>query len=192
MQHTDLGHDESSAISQPSFGPGPNANLLHRFTTQAGWIIGVFWIVTIMSVVLTQILFRKGFNNPLPWPEEAAQLSLVLLTFIGAGVLATEDLHIQVGALTDRLPAAIGRIIEIIRTLIMIIVPAGLVYGAMPLIIQTFNTKTPALRITRGWIFSLVAFGLLWAVVGAASTLRARLRLINEADSRQTTTQQFA
>lgn len=192
MKDTDLGHDESSATTQPSFGPGPNANLFHRFTTQAGWVIGVFWITTIMSVVLTQILFRKGLNNPLPWPEEAAQLSLVLLTFIGAGVLATEDLHIQVGALTDRLPTSAARIIEIIRTAIMIIVPAGLVYGAMPLIIMTFNTKTPALRITRGWIFSLVAFGLMWAVVGAALTLRARLKRIDHPDSRQTNTQQFA
>ena len=59
---------------------------------------------SMMIVVTAQIVMRYALNSPLFWSEEFARYVYVWLVFIGSAYCVTQDKHVAVTLVTDRLP----------------------------------------------------------------------------------------
>jgi len=61
--------------------------------------------ITIGMIVLVtlQIIMRYVFKSPLIWSEELARFDLVLLTFFGSSLAMSQNEHIYVSIVVDKL-----------------------------------------------------------------------------------------
>lgn len=78
-----------------------------------------------MIVVTAQIIMRYILNRPLLWSEEFARYVYVWLVFIGAAYCVTQNKHVAVTLVTDRLPVSVQKALKITCNLL---VAAALIY----------------------------------------------------------------
>ena len=65
------------------------------------------------GVVILQVVLRYVFNQPLVWTDEAAAYLLVWVSFIGWTMASRKRIHIGIGVIVDRLPAATRRALHV-------------------------------------------------------------------------------
>lgn len=80
---------------------------------------------SMMAVVTAQIVMRYLFNSPLLWSEEFARYVYVWLVFIGSAYCVTQDKHVAVTLVTDRMPSMVRKGVKIVCNLL---VAAALIY----------------------------------------------------------------
>ncbi|WP_312666972.1 TRAP transporter small permease [Tissierella praeacuta] len=125
-------------------------NILSKF------LIVLFWGMCI--VVFMGVIFRF-IKKPLVWAEEYALISMVWLTFIGAGIVYEYNSHLAVDLLLVVLPKKSSKVIELITDIIVFPFFVALIIGGAIMVNITKNSITPALNIS-------VAFQYLPALVG--------------------------
>lgn len=76
-----------------------------------GLAIGLFGVM--FGVVILQVVLRYVFNQPLVWTDEAAAYLLVWVSFFGWAMASRKRIHIGIGVLVDRLPAATRRVLHL-------------------------------------------------------------------------------
>jgi len=109
-------------------------------------------------VVFMGVIFRF-IKKPLVWAEEYALISMVWLTFIGAGIVYEYNSHLAVDLLLVVLPKKSSKVIELITDIIVFPFFVALIIGGAIMVNITKNSITPALNIS-------VAFQYLPALVG--------------------------
>ncbi len=72
-------------------------------------VLAVILFVLMLGTVLVQIVLRYVFDAPLVWSDEAAQYLFVWVSFMGWTMAARKRIHIGIGVIVDRLPAALRR-----------------------------------------------------------------------------------
>lgn len=79
-------------------------------------------LVLISVIVPWGVFTRYGLNSASSWPEAAAILLSIVLTFFGAAACYRVELHMRVSFVRDHLPPAWGRIADIAAELVMLLV----------------------------------------------------------------------
>ena len=74
---------------------------------------------SMMAVVTAQIVMRYLFNSPLLWSEEFARYVYVWLVFIGSAYCVTQDKHVAVTLVTDRMPSMVRKGVKIVCNLLV-------------------------------------------------------------------------
>lgn len=82
---------------------------LLRRAEKAHDAIAVVLFVLMLGIVLLQVVLRYAFNAPLVWTDEAAQYLFVWVSFLGWTMATRKRIHIGIGVVIDRLPAAARR-----------------------------------------------------------------------------------
>jgi tripartite ATP-independent transporter DctM subunit len=115
-------------------------------------------------LAVTQVFFRYGLNNSLPWPEEVARLGFVWVVFLGMGIAIHRDGHLRID-LIDKLTAPLGPIVPVaLRVVFIAAACIALVFHGMDLVWRSMSF-TPALMIPIKWLFLSVPAGAMLGLV---------------------------
>jgi len=84
-------------------------NLFTRFTSFANTgvvAVGALAFGTLPVIVAYDVIARYVFNAPSIWVNEIAVYLVQVMVFLSMGLLVTDNSHVRVTLLTDRLPPA--------------------------------------------------------------------------------------
>jgi len=76
-------------------------------------------MVLISLIVPWGVFTRYGLNSASSWPEPAAILLSIVLTFFGAAACYRVGLHMRVSFVRDRMPPRLGRLADMLAELLM-------------------------------------------------------------------------
>lgn len=105
-------------------GPsGPGQRLL--------MLIASLLIAATVSLTFGQVVLRYVFNQPQTWAEEVGRYLFIWITFLGAAVAFSRDIHIRVDAVMELLGPAVARAGDLIRRLIEAAAVGALLYSGI-------------------------------------------------------------
>lgn len=132
-------------------------------------------LVAMTLVVFLQVFFRYVVNAPLSWPEEAARILIVWLSFVGAYMAMRENKHLGFGLLVEKLPVRMqkavgvaGRISVVI--FLLVVVREGYAFAA-----SNIDVPMPYTDISTGiWVYSV------FPIAGALMLVQSVLDVVRE------------
>ena len=87
-------------------------------------------LVLIAAIVPWGVFTRYVLNSAASWPEPAAILLSIVLTFFGAAACYRVGMHMRVSFVADRIPAPFNRLADILAELVMLVMGGFMVsYG---------------------------------------------------------------
>ncbi|WP_299867267.1 TRAP transporter small permease subunit [uncultured Hoeflea sp.] len=118
----------------------------------------LIFLVTVLGI--GQVISRYVFNSSLVWSEELIRLLYVWLVLIAASTAP----HMKISFLEGMLPRFWTQILKVAQTLIMLVLLALLVWGALRLNTAFGNDRYVTLGVAKSWYWTgAVVGGLLWA-----------------------------
>ena len=116
-------------------------------------------LVTLVLLLLVNVFMRYILRTPIEWTEEAGQLLLIWLTFIGAAMAAGERRHMAMDALQRALSPVYRRYGEIIIGILIIGCLAIIIYYGWNM--TTFNARrlSESLRISYALFYAAIPTG---------------------------------
>lgn len=137
--------------------------------------LGGLSIVLMVAAILVQVVFRYGFNNALPWPDEAARFCMLWMVGFLAPVALRRGGFVAVDALAFALPRRLASILN----LLLIMIASLVVFIAVKIgwsEVTGFSGRfaTAALyvplsfdfsewfRVPRSWMMASILFGFTW------------------------------
>jgi len=154
----------------------------NRFGTALRYLMGIVLLAAI-AIMLAGVLLRylvgpvaQALDLPridFFWVEEAGEMLLGWLTFVGAGIGILERSHFGISALVEQLSPAAQRLIY--RFNMLLAAGFGLMLGWHGWQLAQLNATltTPALEISMGWLYAaLAAGGVLIAICALIAMIR--------------------
>ncbi|MEC9367112.1 MAG: TRAP transporter small permease [Pseudomonadota bacterium] len=86
-------------------------------------------MVTLTSIVIVAVIYRKGLNNSLSWYDEVAEIMLIWVTYFGSALAALRRKHIGFDGFLLSLPLGARVIAYVISEIIVIGFFVILTYG---------------------------------------------------------------
>lgn len=114
---------------------------------------------SMMIVVTAQIVMRYVLNSPLLWSEEFARYVYVWLVFIGSAYCVTQNKHVAVTLVTDRLPVLWQKALKVFCNLLAV---AALIYMLPHSARYAFkqgNLLSGCMQIPMSWVFAAIPVG---------------------------------
>lgn len=127
--------------------------------------LGCIWVaglsITAMALIIPWGIFaRYVLRSGAGWPEPVAILLMAIFTFVGAAASYRAGAHMAVTTLTDRMPAAWQRYVDLLVQLMMAMICLFMMIWGIKLCIATWNqymSTLPTLRV--GIAYSPIAIG---------------------------------
>lgn len=123
------------------------------------WVAGLS--ITGMALIIPWGIFaRYVLRTGSGWPEPVAILLMAIFTFVGAAASYRAGAHMAVSTLTDRLPAALQRYVDLLVQLLMAAICLFMTIWGIKLCAATWNqymSTLPTLRV--GIAYSPIAIG---------------------------------
>ncbi|MEM7525694.1 MAG: TRAP transporter small permease, partial [Pseudomonadota bacterium] len=153
--------------------------------------VGAVAVALMVAAILIQVVYRYGFNNALPWPDEAARFCMLWMTGLMAPTALRQGGFVAIDMFARALPSAFGQSLNIallLVSLVVLVVAVKIGWGEVTGFGGKFKTAALYLpvdlafsewfRIPRSWMMAslLVGFGLL-TLVNVELILRAALAL---------------
>ena len=127
------------------------------FTFQAA--LSIVLLAALCIIVLTQVVFRYGLDDPLYWSEEVSRFMFVWLSFIGFGVVAHRRQEMRVAFFFDRLPAAAKKWVSAATLVCMLATCALITLYGIELALSSHDVLSIAIELPWSWIFLAVPLG---------------------------------
>jgi TRAP-type C4-dicarboxylate transport system permease small subunit len=150
-------------------------------TTRKSWITGAVEAVSILLLLILvglvsgQVFMRYVMDAPLVWSEEAARITFIWVTFIGAGLAFQRRENLRIQLLPDALPLRSRLWLRLVMYLIEVAFMGLVVYQSVPLLWRLYPAHTPALDLTQDVFYGGVTGGGLvilgYALVGLRDTM---------------------
>lgn len=112
--------------------------ILERLT---GWIERALAYAFIAAVALNfiNVVGRYGFGSTILSADELQIFIMVLMTFLGAAVVAWRNQHLRMDVLVNALPTPIRRLIKIAELVVIVILAAFVLWNSTYYAKQMFN-----------------------------------------------------
>ena len=164
----------------------------NRFVLRIGRGIGAFAMAMMVLAILIQVVFRYGFNNALPWPDEAARFCMLWLTGLMAPTAFRRGGFVAIDMFGRMLPSNAAQVLNIILlalSLLVLIVAVQIGWNEVTGFGGRFKTAALYLptsfgfdtwyRIPRSWMMASLLVGVVLLIsVNIELILRAFLTLI--------------
>lgn len=143
--------------------------------TKGCLFLGGLSIVLMVAAILVQVVFRYGFNNALPWPDEAARFCMLWMVGFMAPVALRRGGFVAVDALAFALPRRLASMLNLLLILIAsVVVFMAIKIGWSEVTGFSGRFTTAALyvplsidfsewfRVPRSWMMASILFGFAW------------------------------
>lgn len=98
-------------------------------------------LVLISAVIPWAVFTRYVLNSASSWPEPAAVLLTIVLTFFGAAACYRLGLHMNVSIGVDLLPRHVRRVVDFIVEILMAIISGFILYYGIGLVQATWSNS---------------------------------------------------
>ena len=112
-------------------------------------------LLAIVGIVTMQVALR-WLKMSTPWAEEVALFLMVWMAFISFAIGVTENLHISIVMLFDRLPKVVQKLLTIAIDVIILIVGVFFVYYGWKLVGMTMKSTLPATKWPKGTMYMMI------------------------------------
>jgi TRAP-type C4-dicarboxylate transport system permease small subunit len=137
-------------------------------------VILVLGMALIAAVLALQVFFRYVFHAALPWPEELAQILLVVVSFLGMYRAFGKDQHIRIDWLPKR-----SAPVRLLRAVSLLLVAGFLAYiglGGWWLAMGAWGQPTTALRLPAAIPYLIMPLACLLSLFAVAAAIRTALK----------------
>lgn len=155
-----------------------NGIRMTRFVTR--WIATI--AIFVMMLVITISVLMRSFGSPLSGQVELVELLMLTLIMVGLSYTQSENGHVDVGLLVDRLPTKVQAVFDILGSLLIIAVSLTISYYNFQGFFNYLNVgfTSQILSIPLSPFKLIVAIGLLlWALEGLLKMAKAIVILRN-------------
>jgi TRAP-type C4-dicarboxylate transport system permease small subunit len=127
---------------------------LEKFVSRLLGIIVTFFFFIILSITITLVIMRYGFNAAIIGGNEAMNYLFIYTTALGAAVSIGNSEHIKITFLVDKLKSSSRKFVNIINYLFIAFINGVMVWYSLPWIRSTGYFESPVLRIPN-WIVQI-------------------------------------
>lgn len=118
-------------------------------------IIASLYLVMIV-ITFTQVIFRYMLDSALPWAGELAIFLFIWIIFLGASIALIKGVHIGVDIFTNFLSAKYKKYNLFLINFLIIIFCSIIIFGSIPLIIDNFTQRSPALEVRLSFVYACI------------------------------------
>ena len=118
----------------------------------------VFFIGSMVVLVLGNVILRYGFNSGITVSEELSRWAFVWLTFTGAIIAMREHTHLGMDTVVSKLPVLGKKICYVLSHLIMIACVLLFMSGAYDQAIINIGVEAPASGLSSGFFYGVGLF----------------------------------
>ena len=118
----------------------------------------VFFIGSMVVLVLGNVILRYGFNSGITVSEELSRWAFVWLTFTGAIIAMREHTHLGMDTVVSKLPVLGKKICYVLSHLIMIGCVLLFMSGAYDQTIINIGVEAPASGLSSGFFYGVGLF----------------------------------
>lgn len=120
-------------------------------------VIMAFLMAVLLGSALWQAFSRFILNNPSTITEELSRYTLIWSVMIGAGYAFTNDSHISLTLVKDKVHGTAAVVLNVlIELVIWFFVIAVLFVGGITLCKNNSSQLTPVLRLNKGFVYSCI------------------------------------
>jgi TRAP-type C4-dicarboxylate transport system permease small subunit len=123
-------------------------------------IIAILFFLMIL-ITFAQVIFRYILNSALPWAGEITIFFFIWIIFLGAAITLHKELHIGVDIFTNFLNKKYKKLILIFTNILIVIFCVLIIAGSIPLIIDNYTQRSPALEIRLTFIYASIPISML-------------------------------
>tara|TARA_B110000967_G_scaffold189607_1_gene213465 strand:- start:1162 stop:1674 length:513 start_codon:yes stop_codon:yes gene_type:complete len=123
-------------------------------------IIAILFLSMIL-ITFTQVIFRYILNSALPWAGEITIFFFIWIIFLGAAITLHKGLHIGVDIFINFLNKKYKKLILIFTNILIVIFCGLIIVGSIPLIIDNFTQRSPALEIRLTFIYAAIPISMI-------------------------------
>ena len=124
---------------------------IERFVTRLLEVIVTLFFFLILSITITLVIMRYGFNAAIIGGNEAMNYLFIYTTALGAAVSIGNGEHIKISFLVDKLKARSRKVVNIANYLLVGFINAVMIWYSLRWIHSTGYFESPVLRIPN-WI----------------------------------------
>jgi len=118
----------------------------------------VFFIGSMVVLVLGNVILRYGFNSGITVSEELSRWAFVWLTFTGAIIAMREHTHLGMDTVVSKLPVLGKKICYVLSHLIMIACVLLFMSGAYDQTVINMGVEAPASGLSSGFFYGVGLF----------------------------------
>lgn len=122
-------------------------------------ILSCSLLVATFGLVLSQVISRYVFSNPLTWTEELARFALVWLTFISAGFVMARRLHVTVDLVAAKLSKRGAVLMDSFAMLVVLVVSGAMAWAGSQFALAVSRLNAPATEIPMSVVYASAALG---------------------------------
>ena len=111
-------------------------------------------------ITFTQVIFRYILNSALPWAGEITIFFFIWVIFLGAAITLHKSLHIGVDIITIQLNEKKKKSVYIFTNFLIIIFCLLIFIGSIPLVIDNYTQRSPALEIRLTFVYLSIPFSM--------------------------------
>jgi TRAP-type C4-dicarboxylate transport system permease small subunit len=127
---------------------------LEQFVSRLLEVIITFFFFIILSITITLVIMRYGFNATIIGGNEAMNYLFIYTTALGAAVSIGRSEHIKITFLVDKLKARFRKFVNILTCMSIAFINGVMVWYSRPWIHSTGYFESPVLRIPN-WIVQM-------------------------------------
>lgn len=138
-------------------------NYVKRFFTHFEEIVCSVFLVTMISLVITNVGLRYVFNYSISWSEEVATICFVWCVFIGASATYKHKLDMGIDLLVRKAPAHIESTLKLITGLILLAINGYIFFMSIVFTKIAWSKPTAVLGVSSSVVHLalVVGFGLI-------------------------------
>jgi len=148
-------------------------NALRSLTRAAELLAGGLFLALFLVFIL-QVAARFGFNQPLPWTDEAAVVLYVWVILWSAATIVPEREHVVFDLLWNAAPRRVRQAMRVLGNLLVGVLAALALPATWDYVHFMRRERTPVLNLSFEWVFLPLALLMLalvlrsaWGVIGA-------------------------
>lgn len=126
-------------------------------------IVAGFFLISMISIVIINVVLRFLFNYSIPWAEEVSTICFVWAVFVGASATYKHKMDIGIDMLVLKTPIAVQNIIKNVVTFILLILNGYIFYMSIVFTTIAIAKPTAVLGVSSAVVNSalIVGFGLI-------------------------------
>lgn len=157
--------------AEPTHGLARLLGHVNRAVMKVTEAAAVLLVVAETLILLAGVISRYGFDNPLTWSDELAQILFIWLSMLGAVIALDRGEHMRLSAIVNKLPPQWRDWFQTMAALTVCVFVALIIMPAYQHAIEQMDITTPALEIPDGLRAAALPVGAVLMLIAAVSRM---------------------
>ena len=118
-----------------------------------------------LAVMFIQVVSRYAIGAGVPWTDETSRFLFIVEIFLGAAIAQRYGEQIRIIVLLELLPRQARRIFEILSHICVILISAGLIWGAWGMMQRTASVMASTLPVPFAALYGVQSLGIILLVL---------------------------